>query len=273
MRAVQSWPLDGELIRGRMFCLDKARMQIDDLVLGELVARLAVSRLENLYMLARLRDAVALEERVRVARDLHDSLLQSQAGAALQLLAARRLLDRDAAVARDRLRDVQDQLERGELEMRSFIRDLRPVPRRVRDKPVMDLMARLEELRRRIERQWGIRVDMRLHRGVEGVPDAKRDDAYRLVQEALMNAARHSEASAIGVTLSVTDNELQIEIVDDGRGFPFRGTYDLARLNQMDEGPVTLKERVAHLAGDLTLRSMDTGTALRMRVPFAHIPD
>jgi signal transduction histidine kinase len=38
----------------------------------------------------------------------------------------------------------------------------------------------------------------------------------------------------------------------------------------MDEGPLTLKERVAHLAGDLTLKSMDTGTALRMRVPFAH---
>jgi len=273
MHAVQSWPLEGELIRGRMFCLDKSRMQIDDLVLGELVARLAVSRLDNLYMLARLRDAAALEERVRVARDLHDSLLQSQAGAALQLLAARRLLDRDPVAARERLKDVQDQLERGELDMRSFIRDLRPAPRRARDKPAMDLIAGLEELRSRVERQWEIRVDMRIHQGVDDVPHPVRDDVYRLVQEALVNAARHAEASVIRVALSVADSELQLEIADDGRGFPFRGTYDLARLNQMNEGPVTLKERVAQLAGDLTLRSMETGTALRMRVPFAHPTD
>jgi signal transduction histidine kinase len=270
MHAVQSWPLESELVRGRIFCLDKTRMQIGDLVLGELVARLAVSRLENVYMLARLRDAAALEERVRVARDLHDSLLQSQAGAALQLLAARRLLDRDPVAARERLEDVQDQLERGELDMRSFIRDLRPATRRTREKPVMDLIARLEELRRRVERQWEIKVDMRLHRGIEEVPHRVRDDVYYLVQEALVNAARHAEASVIRVALSVAGNELHLEITDDGRGFPFRGTYDLARLDQMNEGPVTLKERVAQLTGDLTLRSMETGTALRMRVPFAH---
>jgi signal transduction histidine kinase len=270
MHAVQSWPLDGELIRGRMFCLDKTRMQIDDLVLGELVARLAVARLENLCMVARLRDASALEERVRVARDLHDSLLQSQAGAALQLLAARRLLDRDATAARERLKDVQDQLERGELEMRSFIRDLRPAPRGRRDRTVMDLGARLDDLQRRVERQWQLRVDIDLHPGVGDIPDSKRNDVYRLVQEALVNAARHAEASRISVTLSVADDEVHLDISDDGRGFPFRGTYDLARLNEMDEGPRTLKERVAHLAGDLTLKSMDTGTALRMRVPFAH---
>ena len=83
MRGVQSWPLAGELIRGRMFCLDKAKMRLDDLVLGEVVAWLAVTRLESFYWQDRLREAAALDERVRLARDLHDSLLQSQAGAAL----------------------------------------------------------------------------------------------------------------------------------------------------------------------------------------------
>ena len=273
MRAVQSWPLDGELIRGRMFCLNKARMRIDDLVVGELVAHLAVSRLDSLHMLGRLREAAALEERVRVARDLHDSLLQSQAGAALQLLAARRLLDRHPDAARHRLKDVQDQLERGELDMRSFIRDLRPAKPATRAGVTVDLAGRLEELRQRIERQWEIAVNLRFDGAVERVPDALRDDVYRLAQEALVNAARHAEASVISVTLSVTKTELRLEIIDDGRGFPFHGTYDLPGLNQMDEGPLTLKERVAQLAGDLTLKSMDTGTALRMRLPLAHASD
>jgi signal transduction histidine kinase len=208
-----------------------------------------------------------------VARDLHDSLLQSQAGAALQLLAARRLLDRDPDAVRDRLQDVQRQLERGELEMRSFIRDLRPARLSGRDAITVDLGARLEELRRRVERLWGIDVHLHLDGAVERVPRALREDVYRLAQEALVNAGRHAEASVIRVSLSVTKKELRLDIVDDGRGFPFHGTYDLAKLNQTNQGPLTLKERVAQLAGDMTLKSMDTGTALRMTLPFRHLSD
>ena len=51
MERVQSWSLDGELIRGRLFALDKRHMTIDDLIFGEVVARLAVSRLDSLYLL------------------------------------------------------------------------------------------------------------------------------------------------------------------------------------------------------------------------------
>lgn len=273
MRGVQSWPLDGELIRGRMFSLDKTKMRIDDLVVGEVVAQLATSRLDSLHAVGRMRDAAALEERVRVARDLHDSLLQSQAGAALQLLAARRLLDRQPDVARQRLKDVQDQLERGELEMRSFIRDLRPPRHPVGQSLATDLVSRLGELRLRVERQWDVTVDLRFGGDIDAIPDGLRDDVYRLAQEALVNAGRHAEASMIAVTLSVTDRELRIEVEDDGRGFPFHGTYDLTLLNQMNEGPLTLKERVARLAGDMTLKSMSTGTALHMTLPLAPASD
>src|SRR6202008_2161853 len=66
VRRVQSWPLVGELIPGRLFGLDKPTMGVDDLVVGELVARLAASRLDSVYLLERLRDAAALEARVRV---------------------------------------------------------------------------------------------------------------------------------------------------------------------------------------------------------------
>ena len=268
MRAVQSWPLTGELIRGRMFCLDKAKMRLDDLVLGEVVAWLSVTRLESLYWQNRLREAAAVDERVRLARDLHDSLLQAQAGAAMQLVAARRLLDRDPAAGKERLADVQQQLERDELEMRSFVTRLRPAGRSVSAPASMTLNERLEELRRRVERQWDVHVNLHLQ-SITGLTDEMYEGTYRLAQESIVNAARHADASVIDVTLTRTTDGLRLRVADDGRGFPFQGTYDLAALNGMNDGPMTLKERVADLGGDLQLTSADTGTELVITLSFA----
>jgi NarL family two-component system sensor histidine kinase LiaS len=236
-------------------------------VLGEVVASLAVTRLESHYWQERLREAAALDERVRLARDVHDNLLQAQAGAALQLLAARRLLDRDPEAGRQRLADVQQQMERDELEIRSFVTRLRPEGRSVPTSR-SSLADRLEELRRRVERQWPIHVNLQLD-ATSGLPAELVEGAYRLVQESIINAARHADASVVNVTLSRTGEDLRLRIADDGRGFRFQGTYDLSALDGMKDGPLTLRERVADLGGDLTLISSDTGAELLMRLPLA----
>lgn len=270
MRAVASWPLDGDLVRGRLFCLDKPTQSLDDLTMGEFVARLATSRLDGLYFLDRLQDARALEERVRVARDLHDSLLQSQAGTALQLLAARRLLERDPNAGKQLLEEVQQQLEHGELEMRAFIRDLRPSRLTASEVDRVGLRKRLEDQAQRVEQQWNVDVTLDMDEAADQLSDKVAADLYRLVKEGLVNAARHAEPSAIRVALSVTDGRVNLTIADDGKGFPFSGTYDLAWLEQMDEGPVTLRERVAALQGNLTLTSSkQAGTELLITVPLA----
>jgi signal transduction histidine kinase len=270
MAAVQSWPLNGELLRGRMFCLDQVKMRLDDLILGEVVAWLAVTRLESHYWQERLRDAAALDERVRLARDLHDSLLQSQTGVALQLVAARRLLDRDPVVGKQRLADVQQQLERDELELRTFVSRLRPAARPVIP-AALSLAERLDELRQRVERQWEIHVRLQLD-ATDGLPDELLEGTYRLAQESVVNAARHADASIIDVRVTQSNGHLELRIADDGRGFPFQGTYDLAALNGMNEGPLTLKERVADLGGDLTLVSAESGTELLITLPLTRVP-
>src|SRR5262249_50825206 len=226
------------------------------------------SRLDNLYLLRRLSHSVALEERLRVARDLHDSLLQTIAGTALQLLAARRLLERDPDAARFRLEDVQNQLESGEPEMRSYIRGLRPatVPRE--PTPRIGLNHRLDELRQRVERQWEIKTRMRLDVNADDWPDPIADNIYRIVQEGVLNAARHADASVISVDFTMDGDKVRVRIADDGRGFPFQGRYDLKALNDLNRGPLTLKERVADLGGDLTLDTTDTGTELLILVPL-----
>jgi signal transduction histidine kinase len=269
MRRVQTWSLDGELIRGRLFALDKPSMQLDDLILGDVVARLTVSRLDSLYLLRRLRVTAALDERLRVARDIHDSLLQAIAGSALQLTAARRLLDRDPDEARRRLEDVQNQLEHGELEMRSFIRRLRPVSSRDEHPPSGGLAQRLEELCRRVERQWGIAVRMTPPSAAQTWRHELLEGVYRIVQEGVLNAARHADPSLISVEFAVEAGELRLRIMDDGRGFPYQGIFDLQTLNAMNRGPLTLKERVAELRGRLQLRTGETGTELSIVLPLA----
>lgn len=269
IRRVQSWSLDGELIRGRIFALDKPSMPLDDLILGDVVARITVSRLDSFYLLRRLRLAAALDERLRVARDIHDSLLQTAAGSALQLLAARRLLDRDPDEARRRLEEVQNQLENGELEMRSFIGRLRPVSSQTEHSPSAGLAERLEELRRRVERQWAISVKMTPPPAAGAWRQALLEGVYRIVQEGVLNAVRHADPSLISVDFAVEAAEVRLQIIDDGCGFPFHGTFDLQALNAINQGPLTLKERVAELQGQLLLRTSETGTELSIALPLA----
>jgi signal transduction histidine kinase len=206
---------------------------------------------------------------VRVARDLHDSLLQSQAGAALQLLAARRLLDRDAGVAKSRLDEVQRHLERGELEMRSFIKTLRPRERTTPDPLGGGLSPRLQELRERTERQWDLKVQFRLDPALDTLAEPLADHVFRLVQEAVVNAARHADASVVRADISVTEQAVRLTIADDGKGFPFEGTYDLRSLGAIQQGPLTLRERVSELRGDLTLStSFNSGTEVLITLPL-----
>jgi signal transduction histidine kinase len=270
MQAVQSSRIDGDILQGRLFWLDKRRMGLDDLLVGELVARLSASRLDGAHLLAHFREAAALDERVRMARDLHDSLLQSLAGTGLQLAVARRLLDREPETARRGLEDVQTQLEQHEMEMRSLIGRLRPIPREEPLPPLEDLGQRLEVFRRRVETQWEVKVALQLSSSVASLADDLSSQLYLILQEAILNAARHAQATTIRAVVESDDHRISIEVSDNGKGFPFVGSYDLASLNTLQRGPLTLKERVTELGGDLRINSTPSGADVRITVPFAH---
>jgi signal transduction histidine kinase len=275
MRRVQSYRLDGEFTQGRLFCFGKRRMQIDDLIVGDFVARLAVSQLDSLYLISQMGEGAALEERLRVARDLHDSLAQTLAGTALQLLAARRLLDFNPVAARQRLDEVQHQLKRDQLEVRSLIRRLRPAAR-TSPESVAELEPRiagvreqLEQLRLRVEKQWDVTVAIQFDAPTDHWPNEAVEQIFRLIQEAVLNAARHADASVVRVDVTSGSAGLRLAIEDDGKGYPFHGTFDLAALTEMQKGPLTLRERVAALGGGLQLQTSTRGTRLAITLPNA----
>ena len=84
----------------------------------------------------------------------------------------------------------------------------------------------------------------------------------------MVNAARHSRASAVEVDFAVEENQVRILVSDNGRGFPFRGQYDHHALTKMNLGPVTLKERISSLGGTLGIESSEYGARLEIILPL-----
>jgi signal transduction histidine kinase len=268
VRAVVGVPLKGEALHGWLFFLDRRRMTTDDMVVGEIVAQQVTARLEHFYLLQRLQQSAVMEERVRLARDLHDGLLQSLAGTALQLHALRRTLGDEPREAVDRLQELQNLIVNEQQQLRAFIRELRPVPLLPAAREG-SLGVSLRNLAHRVERHWGLRVDL-----VVGPLDASEADVLgydisHIVHEALVNAARHGGGSAARVEVGTSGASITILVTDNGRGFGFQGRYDLPALMHMNAGPVTLKERVASLGGTLTLESRTSGARLEIALPVA----
>jgi signal transduction histidine kinase len=260
-RNVLSVPVIGEGVNARLFAFDKSRPSSDDLVVGLILGRQIVGVLEQHVLVEETENAAANAERMRLARELHDGIAQSLAGAALQISGVRRTLGADPAAA-SRLDDIETLLVHEQRELRLFMQELRPSSTVFEREGA--LPHRLDELCARVSRLWGIEVEA-VATGELAAPLAW--EVYRLVQEALVNAARHAGATRVQVTVASTEDGARLRIADDGRGFPFRGAYDLATLNARAIGPVSLKERVAALRGDLLVRSSDQGTVIEISIP------
>jgi signal transduction histidine kinase len=233
---------------------------------GEVLAWQAAAHLDQSRLLKRLSDAAALEERVRLARDLHDGTIQSLTVAALRLETLPRLLETNPEAAREEVRLLQDLLASEQRELRSLVHELKPTgagPVRT-----AGLSARLDELRERIGSNWGLRVELEGNFRNAVLPEAVSRQVHRLVHEAVVNAARHAEAGEVRVAIEVERRQVRIEVADDGRGFPFQGEHDLRSLLASGLGPASLRDRIASLGGSLHLSSTQRGSHLEMVVPL-----
>jgi signal transduction histidine kinase len=255
--------------RARLFFLDKRHMSADDLLLAGVVAREVGLLMEESRLLARLRESAAYEERVRLARDLHDGVLQSLTGSALQLETARRLLERDVPAAQEVIKNVQASLAAEQRDLRLFVDQLKP-PQTVQGAMAPDMHARVLELRESISRQWGLEVEMAFED--QGTPDIFTDglatDVYLIVREALVNSARHAHATRARVVFRAKSDSMEVEVEDDGTGFPFIGRRDAASLKALRAGPIALLQRVAARGGTLVVDSSVTGSRVEISLPL-----
>lgn len=164
---VLSVPLRGENLEGRLFFLDSQKFTSDDLLVADILARQIGTCMELYYVMHKLQLASVAGERIRLARDLHDGLLQSLTGAALQLEMAHRLLaDGNAKDVRERLLDVQRLLIEEHRSLRFFIQGMKPISLS-RHLVASSLKDRLDELRKRLGRQWGLDVELKLPKSLD----------------------------------------------------------------------------------------------------------
>jgi signal transduction histidine kinase len=267
IRALAGWPLRGEDFRGWLFCLDKPGFSLQDLTVGDVVADLTAARLSQAYMVRSMRETAVTTERLRLARDLHDGVLQTLTGAALQLQTARRLLSVDARVAEERLSQVQRIIAAGQNDLRFFIHQLGP-RRPVEGGGPVDLKGRVADLADRVRRQWGVPVVVAADPAPMQIPDRLVNDVFLLIHEALVNAARHAHATSIQLALLREPHQLSIAVADDGQGFPFQGRFTLEDLARDQRGPRTLRERVAALNGSMLLETGPGGSRVQLDVPL-----
>jgi signal transduction histidine kinase len=212
---------------------------------------------ENARLYEQAQQLAVIEERNRLARDLHDSVMQALYGVTLYAEAATRQLGMgDGRLASEHLAEIRETAEEALREMRVLIFELRP-PVLQRDGLSAALQSRLEVVEGRvgIKTHFSADCDGRLPAGIE-------EELYRVALEALNNALKHARADSVNVRLFQDRSEVTLEIVDDGIGFE----PSLAR-ECGGFGLRGMEERVAHLGGTLTVQSgPGEGTRIRVEV-------
>jgi signal transduction histidine kinase len=248
-------------IVGAFYLTDKigaSEFAADDQRLIEMLAVHAAIAIEKTRLYERSRELSIVEERNRLARELHDSVTQKLFGLTLTAEAAATIVDRDPEEAKARLRRLQELTREAMEELRTLIFELRPAA--LEDE---GLAAALRKHVAVLQRVHGNEVDLRV------VGDAQTSgegdgEVLRIAQEALQNALRHARARHVDVRMEGANGRLVVAVADDGVGFD----PDDASLRARRLGLTSMEERARALGGRLTIDSRPgEGTTVRVEVP------
>jgi two-component system, NarL family, sensor histidine kinase LiaS len=223
---------------------------------GDEIGQLAI---DLNFMAADLRDLfqarqelAALEERNRLARDLHDSIKQQAFGISAQISAARSQLKRDPAAAEARLAEAEQLSNQLRRELTSLVRELYSAGVLGQGLP-----AGLRELAASWARQNAVPVEVEAPPNIT-LPEPMALALYRVAQEALSNIARHAGAQHVQLSLHQEGERLVLQIQDDGRGFDEQAI-------QPGLGLRSMRERLAAMGGAFILDSTPgRGTTIRV---------
>lgn len=231
---------------------DRSRDEIG--LLGRQMRHMA----EQLQNLMRTRQEVAmLQERNRLARELHDTVKQQNFATLMQVRAARNRLPDDVTAAGENLAQAERLIKMSQQELGLMITELRPAALEGQG-----LASALQNYLAEWSRQLPLTAVFEVQ-GERKVSRASEQALFRVAQEALANVARHSAASRVDVRLSFAPDSVTLSVADNGTGFdPSSVTEGF--------GLTSMAERVNQLGGQLTVTSVPhAGTTITAKVPIA----
>jgi signal transduction histidine kinase/ligand-binding sensor domain-containing protein len=202
--------------------------------------------------------SLVLAERVRLSRELHDTLLQSLVGVVLQLEPIADTVVLEPLVARNQINRVRRQVKAYVREARESIKNLRSPLLKARS-----LVMALDEFGREAVAHTSTTFTMSVT-GAAALPQDVEGELFRIGQEAITNAVRHAGASHVVLSVQFDEDGVRLEVTDDGAGF----LYDPQAVPDDHYGLITMKERAEELQATLTIMSAPgRGTTVEVVVP------
>jgi signal transduction histidine kinase len=250
----------GDIVFGNLYLTEKnGGFTPADETLVEFLAVTAGAAVSTLRFQERLRRVALQEDRERIARDLHDSLIQDLFAVGLSLQSSLAQVESDPEAVRDRIDSAVDQLDAAIGSLRRFIFGLRP-PRWAR----RDLEADIRHLVTDLSRPHQVAVEVEVDSAATAVDAETTGHLVAMVREALSNALRHAHARRITVRLWAESDRIVAVVEDDGEGFD-------TSVVELGLGLGNIARRAAEAGGRHSVDSSPgSGTTVRVEVPRSH---
>jgi signal transduction histidine kinase len=240
---------------GNLYLTDKTTAEVFTDIDEELVIGLAAAAgvaIENARLHLRVRELALLEDRERIARDLHDTVIQRLFATGLRLQGAARLAERPEVS--DRILQAVDDLDLTVKHIRTAIFGLE-ASRRGND----GLRQRVLSLARESAGALGFEPHILFDGPLDTVAEDRASELLAVLREALTNVARHAGAGRVDVEL-IADGDLVLRVIDDGRGLGAR--------RPGGKGLANMEARAARLGGSVLIKpGVESGSLVEWRVP------
>ncbi len=238
---------------GNLYLADKeGGFSEEDVKIVEALSRIAGAAVQTARLQTRLRQVAIVEDRHRIARDLHDSVIQDLFAVGLNLQNLSAMLGESRTL--DVLTNSIDTLDRSVNRLRHYIFELKDITQ-----PAVGIDERLQVLVARMGSAYPTKVQLTLEHLESRETD---EEVVLLVTEALSNALRHSQAEKVEISLTRRGNDLVVQVTDDGVGF------DPETVDQ-GMGIANMRSRALSLGGTLQIDAHPgQGTAVEVRIPL-----
>jgi len=239
-----------------------------DLETLESVAFQVATAIEHARLLQKTRELAIVDERTRLARDMHDGVAQNLAYLLIQVDRCLNLVEEGSKVE-TQLEQISSVVKRNIEELRRNIFDLRPV-----DLEGKSLFKALENFVTEFGRRWNLKTSCNIQGELMYISPEVESSLYRILQETLSNARQHAQCSQLWVELIVKDNQkISLEVRDDGQGFDKDyHQQDLQKGMRRGLGLVSMRERAEGVGGQLIVESLKgRGTRILAELPLQHV--